>query len=272
MPAAAWERFEASLWSTTSLLVLADGESLVVDPAITLDEVARIDRRGLQLGTPVRHVLITHGDWDHVCGIGAFPDATVAMGEETAELLTSGAAEKSIERAADQYEVVLSGSPRVDLAFSRGSAIALGPFLVETFPLTGHTADGSGYRIREQGLLIVGDHLSPVEFPFASSPAAYRTMLAGLIEMLREDPPDAVIPGHGPPLEVKEALGIAEADLGYLRELHKAVLDAVDGGCSREEVRTGGLAVDPPRPCAPDLEEMRGFNVDRQIDEILATA
>src|SRR5262249_14670002 len=163
-------------------------------------------------------------------------------------------------------------SPRVDQAFSRGSAIALGPFLVETFPLTGHTEDGSGYRIREHGLLIVGDHLSAVEFPFASSPGAYRTTLAGLIEMLREDPPEAVIRGHGPPLRVKEALGIAEADLGYLRALHEAVLDAVSHSWSRERVRAGGLAVDLPRPCAPDLEEMRGFNVDRQIDEVLAAA
>ena len=268
----AWERFEAFLWRTTSLLVLADGESLVVDPAITADEVVGIDRRGLELGAPIRHVLITHGDWDHVCGIGAFPDATVAMGEETAELVTSGAAEKSIKRAADRYEVVVSGSPRFDQAFSRGSAIALGPFLVETFPLTGHTADGSGYRVREHGLLIVGDHLSAVEFPFASSPGAYRTTLARLVEVLREDPPDAVIPGHGPPLGVKEALGIAEADLAYLRALHEAVLDAVRHGWSRERVRAAGLAVDLPRPCASDLEEMRGFNVERQIDEVLAAA
>lgn len=268
----AWERFEASLWSTTSLLVLAAGESLVVDPAITAEEVAGIDRRALELGVPVRHVLITHGDWDHVCGIGAFPDAVVAMGEETAERVTSGAAESSVKRAADQYEIVVPGSPRVDQAFSRGSAIALGPFLVETFPLTGHTADGCGYRIRERGLLIVGDHLSPVEFPFASSPGAYRRTLAGLIEMLREEQPGTVIPGHGAPLGVGEALEIAEADLGYLRALYEAVLDAVGRGCSREEVRTGGLAVDLPRPCAPDLEEMRGFNVDRQIDEVLAAA
>lgn len=265
-----WERFEAFLWRTTSLLVLAEGESLLVDPAITADEVAGIDGRSRELGAPVRHVLITHGDWDHVCGIAAFPDAVVSMGDETAERVTSGAAEKSVERAADHYEIVVSGSPRVDQEFSRGSAITLGPFLVETFPLTGHTADGSGFRIRENGLLIVGDHLSPVEFPFASSPDAYRTTLAGLIEMLREDPPDAVIPGHGPPLGVEEALGIAEADLGYLRSLHETVLDAVDRGCSREEVLAEGLVVDLPRPCAPDLEEMRGFNVERQIDEVLA--
>ena len=115
-------------------------------------------------------------------------------------------------------------------------------------------------------MLIVGDHLSPVEFPFAKSPAAYRFTLAGLIETLRRDPPQAVIPGHGPPLEPDEALRIAEADLAYLRSLHAVVVEAA----TREEAHAAGSAVELPRECAPDLAEMRSFNVDRQIDEVFA--
>ncbi|HEU5477166.1 MAG TPA: MBL fold metallo-hydrolase, partial [Gaiellaceae bacterium] len=217
-----WERFEAVLWSTTSLLVVAEGESLVVDPAISSDEVAGIGRRALELDAPVRHLLITHGDWDHVCGIAHFPDAAAVMGEETAERVRSRGAD-SIKRAAKTYRLEVSGPPRVDRSFTRGEAVELGPFVVETFPLTGHTEDGTGYRIRDLGMLIVGDHLSPVEFPFAESPAAYRFTLAGLIETLRQDPPEIVVPGHGSPLGPEEALRIAEADLAYLRALHAAV-------------------------------------------------
>lgn len=261
-----WERFEASLWSTSSLLVVSDGESLVVDPAISADEVTAIDLRALERGAPVRHVLITHGDWDHVCGIGAFPDAVAVMGEETAERVVNRRAE--VLQRAESYGLEVAGSPRVDRTFERGSAIALGPFLVETFPLTGHTNDGTGYRIREHGLLVVGDHLSSAEFPFAMFPAAYRSTLAGLIETLREDPPETVIPGHGPPLTSNEALQIAEADLAYLRSLHAAVV----GAQTRDEAHTAASAVELPRDCAPDLAEMRGFNVDRQIDEIFGPA
>src|SRR5262249_50789474 len=173
-------------------LVFAQGESLAVDPAISADEVAGIGRRGLELGAPVRHVLITHGDWDHVCGIGAFPDAEVATGEETAEKVASGKAEQSGRRAAEHYGFVPAGSPRVDRTVRRGAAVALGPFVIETFPLVGHTADGTGFRLRDRGLLIVGDYLSAVEFPFGTSPSAYRMTLAGLIEMLRQDPPETV--------------------------------------------------------------------------------
>jgi hydroxyacylglutathione hydrolase len=264
-----WERFEGFLWKTTSLLVFAQGESLAVDPAISADEVAGIGRRGLELGAPVRQVLITHGDWDHVCGIGGFPDAEVAMGEETAEKVASGRADQSVRRAAEHYGFVPAGSPRVDHTFRRGLAVALGPFVVETFPLVGHTADGSGFRLRDRGLLIVGDYLSAEEFPFATSPSAYRMTLAGLIEMLREDPPETVIAGHGPPLQALDALSIAEADLFYLRSLHEAVVDALSRGGTRDKARAAGLAVDLPRECPPDLEEMRGFNVDRQIEEVI---
>ncbi|HKO29058.1 MAG TPA: hypothetical protein VJU80_16490, partial [Solirubrobacteraceae bacterium] len=118
-------------------------------------------------------------------------------------------------------------------------------------------------------LLIVGDYLSAVEFPFATSPAAYRITLAGLIEMLREDPPEAVIPGHGPPLEARDALSVAEADLSYLRSLHMAVVGAMAHG-TRDEARAAGLAVDLPREYPPEFEEMRGFNVDREIEEVFA--
>jgi hydroxyacylglutathione hydrolase len=263
VPRPDWERFEASLWSTTSLLVVADGESLVVDPAISAAEVARIAQRALELDAPIRHVLITHGDWDHVCGIAGFGDAVAIMGEETAERVL-GRNPDVLRQAAEHYGLEIAGPPRADQKFPRGSAVALGTFVVETFPLTGHTEDGTGYRIREHGLLIVGDHLSPVEFPFAKSPAAYRFTLAGLIDALREDPPKTVIPGHGPPLAPEEALRIAEADLAYLRSLHAAVV----GAATREEAHAAASAVDLPRECAPDLAEMRGFNVERQIDEV----
>src|SRR5215831_20605380 len=126
MPAQGWERFEGFLWRTTSLLVLAQGESLVVDPSISEDEVAGIGRRALELGAPIRHVLITHGDWDHVCGVGGFPDALVVMANEAAAKVASGAAEQSVQRAAEHYGFVSSGSPRVDRTFSRGSTLALG--------------------------------------------------------------------------------------------------------------------------------------------------
>ena len=96
--------------------------------------------------------------------------------------------------------------------------------------------------------------------------------LAGLLELLREDPPETVFPGHGPPLTAEQAIGIAENDLRYLRSLHTAVVDVIADGGTRDDAQAAGLAVALPRSSAPDLEPMRGFNVERELDEILPSA
>lgn len=257
------ERFESALWNTTSLLLAEGGEAVLVDPCISRDEVRRIAERARELGTRVSHVLATHADWDHVCGIATFPDAVAAMGEETGRDVRSGAPAAAIRRAAAEYALTIDGEPRVDRELAASVAHQVGPFLVETLPLRGHTPDGLAYRIRALDLLAVGDHLSPVEFPFASRTADYRATLAALIDLLRRDPPGHVFPGHGGPLTAAEALTIAEEDLAYLHELRAAVADAPAGSA-----RAAGLAVEPPRAAPDDLAPELAANVDAQLAEL----
>ena len=70
------ERFESALWQTSSLLLSEGTEAVLVDPAVSANEVERMAARARELGVEVTHVLATHSDWDHVCGIAAFPAAT----------------------------------------------------------------------------------------------------------------------------------------------------------------------------------------------------
>jgi glyoxylase-like metal-dependent hydrolase (beta-lactamase superfamily II) len=260
-----FERFESALWQTSSLLLVAGREAVVVDPCISADEVARIAARASELGAGVSHVLVTHADWDHVCGIAAFPDAVATMGARTAEIIAGGTLPELIAERAATYGLTIEGEPRVDRVLDPGVS-RVGPFAVETIPLAGHTPDGTGYRIRELDLLAVGDHLSAVEFPFASSTSDYRATLAGLIELLRDDPPTAVVPGHGPSLTAAEGLGIAEADLAYLRALRDAVAAAGD---DRARARAAALAVPLPRPAPDELAGMHAGNVEMQLEELV---
>lgn len=253
------ERFESALWNTASLLLVDGSEAIVIDPCITADEVARITARAAELDARVSHVLVTHGDWDHVCGIAAFPAAVAAMGAGTGERIRTRDASRAMARATAEDGLVFAGEPRVDLLLHPGRPYQLGPFAVETMPLPGHTADGIGYRLREPDVLAVGDHLSVVEFPFASDTTAYRATLAALILLLRDDPPVMVVPGHGPALTAAEALGVAEEDLGYLEALHDAV---ARGG------RDAGLAVPPPRAAPDDLATELDANVEAQLREL----
>ena len=260
------ERFESALWETSSLLLVEGAEAVVVDPAVSAKEVGRIAARARELGVRVTHVLITHADWDHVCGIAAFPTAVSTMSEATAARLVARAAAATVAERAAAHGVEIVGEPRVDRTFTAGDALQVGPFLVETFALPGHTPDGTAFRWRDLDLLAVGDHLSTIEFPFVTSTAAYRGTLAALIDLLRRDPPRRVVPGHGPELSAADALAIAEADLRYLCELH----DAVAAGPTREEARAAGLAVELPRPAADDLAEARAANVEVALAERFA--
>jgi hydroxyacylglutathione hydrolase len=262
------ERFESALWQTSSLLLVADGEAVAIDPGISRQEVERLTARADELGARVTHVLATHADWDHVCGIGAFPEAVAAMGPLTADAVASGGPAELIARRASEHGLEVVGEPRVDRRLAAGLAHRVGPFTVETTALAGHTPDGLGYRVRSLDVLVVGDHLSQVEFPFVSDTAAYRFTLAGLIDFLRHDPPGLVVPGHGPPLSAIQALEIAEADLSYLRALRDAVGGALATGGDRERAREAGLEVEPPRPA--ETAGAHAANVDTQLVELLA--
>lgn len=261
-------RFESVLWRTTSLLLVADGAAVAVDPGISTAEVAALADRAHELDAPVGDVLATHADWDHVCGIAAFPNARATMGERTAALVAGGGPAALMEERALQYGLELAGPPRVDRTLEGGIAARVGPFIVETLTLPGHTPDGTGYRVRALDLLVVGDYLSPVEFPFASSTADYRFTLAGLVDLLEHDPPTQVAPGHGPLLTAAEALEVARSDLAYLRELHAAVAGAVRRG---EDARAAGLAVELPRVAPEELAGARAGNVEAQLEELLGT-
>lgn len=255
------ERFESALWETSSLLLATESEAVLVDPAVSVAEVERIAGRVRELGVEVTHVLATHADWDHVCGIAAFPTALATMSEATATRLLARETTTAERAAASGVEI--AGEPRVDLTFRADGALQAGPVLFETVALPGHTPDGTAFRCRELDLLVVGDHLSAIEFPFVTSTAAYRGTLAALIDLLRRDPPGRVVPGHGPELTAAEALAIAEADLRYLWELH----DAVAGGATREDAREAGLAVKLPRPAADDLAGAQAANVEAALAE-----
>jgi glyoxylase-like metal-dependent hydrolase (beta-lactamase superfamily II) len=262
------ERFESALWRTTSLLLVSGADAIAVDPGISSEELQRIAARAEELGARVTHVLATHADWDHLCGIGAFPDAIAAMRGETAQLVLDVGAADRIARQAARYGLSVTGPPRADRTLAPGAAYDLGPFVVETLSLRGHTADGTAYRIRALDALAVGDHLSPVEFPFASSTADYRLTLAGLADLLRRDAPARVFPGHGPELTAAGALAIAEEDLAYLHALRDAVASAFRNG-DRTAAREAGLAVPLPREAPSDLGAAHAANVEAQLAELV---
>ena len=195
-------RLESALWETSSLLLVAGDQAVAVDPGVTQDEIEAVRARATSEGASVVAVVATHGDFDHIAGIASFPDAEAVMGPRAAARIASGAAVREMAEEGAPLGLSWPGSPRCDRVLRVGRRERVGPFELETMELEGHTDDGIGLRLRDPDVLIVGDYLSPIEYPFVyHSTAAYRATLAGLADLLREDPPAHVVPGHGARLE-----------------------------------------------------------------------
>ena len=266
-------RYESALWETTALALHARGEAVLVDPCISAPEIAAIAADVAERGLELRGLLITHADWDHVCGISAFPDVPAIMSRGAAARIASGQAAESVVREGAAEGLSWEGAPRADLVFDPGEALQVGPFTVETMALPGHTECGAGYRVRELDLLSVGDYLSVIEFPFVYvSTAAYRATLAALLDSLERDPAEHVVPGHGRALGRREALQIAAQDLDYLHALKAAVRSALAAGAGRDEAIAAGAAVEVPRGAGDDDGRLRQDNAEQQLTELAPAA
>ena len=212
----------SGIWQTNSTILSSRGSCLVVDPAYFPRELDAIAGRVGELGRAAG-VIFTHGHWDHVMGHAALPGAPVYVSGVLADAIAQGdpRAAKYLEdaRAFDSRWYVPRPHGYRWPAELRGvvesSRIELAGLALRTLQLPGHSPDGLGLVV--EGVLLVGDYLSPCEIPFVDDAPAYRATLARLLELLPAVV--EVIPGHGPRLTASEAIAIARADLDYLDRL-----------------------------------------------------
>jgi hydroxyacylglutathione hydrolase len=270
-----WQ-FQAPLWQTNSLLALADGEALLCDPALAPDEIAAIRSEVDRRAEGAVHVLVTHGDFDHICGIPYFPGAEVVAGEETARRIESGSVVDELQAAGAEwgFEWPTDGL-RVDRVVAAGTEFACGAFRVVAIDAPSHGREGLAFVLPEQGILLPGDHLSAITYPLlAASPARAAEACERLIEAIDRFGLRWVVPGHGPALSADEARAIAEADLSYLTALAEAAREAVAAALSPGDALLHAFAVEPPRANTDDFEiyALRAGNARLMLAEVESQA
>src|SRR6202042_86275 len=81
--------FVSSYWQTTCTAIRAGDEGFLIDSVIYPEELEALPGVLEQAGFPVSGLLATHGDWDHLLGREAFPDAALAAAESTVARLGS---------------------------------------------------------------------------------------------------------------------------------------------------------------------------------------
>jgi glyoxylase-like metal-dependent hydrolase (beta-lactamase superfamily II) len=214
----------SAFWQTTCTVLHDGAETFVVDSVIYPDELDALPGILAQAGWSLSGLLVTHGDWDHVLGRLAFPDASVGVAETTAARLRAepGAAQREL-REFDEGGYVERARP-----LSLGSVQALpvpgklelGGTELELIPADGHTQDGMAVWASFARVLCPGDYLSPVEIPWISEHGDREAYLATLRRLAPYvERADWVVPGHGAPIDAQRALAIMREDVAYLEAL-----------------------------------------------------
>jgi glyoxylase-like metal-dependent hydrolase (beta-lactamase superfamily II) len=250
--------FVSDMWQTTCTALRGDDEGFVIDSPLYPEELRALPEVLEQAKFPVSGLLATHGDWDHLLGRLAFPDAALGGAESTIARVNAepGDAQRRLgtfdeehyvpERAPlglgalqalpvpGRLEVGTRGGPAAEAReqsaapeqVAAGGADAADPAAreLEMLPADGHTGDGTAYWLPWVRVLVCGDYLSPVEIPMISAGsggtlAAYRATLARLSGHV--DGAEWVVPGHGAPLAGQRAAEILREDDEYLAELQR---------------------------------------------------
>lgn len=244
---------QTPLWQTNAVLARSGSDTLLCDPCFTPDEIERLVALARESGGPIQ-LLVTHGDFDHVCGIGYVPEALVVAGAATAERISSGTAADQLAAAGIDWGVTWPAKLRVDRIVEPGR-FECGTFLVEAIEATGHTADGLAYVLVDYGVLLPGDYLSDMTYPFigGSLEDAIATVRR-LLDALERHDLRWVVPGHGRALTPEEAAAVGTSDLVYLDALARAAAQAAADGRSPGQALLHVFEVEPPRETTPDFE------------------
>lgn len=211
-------------YATAAVLVRSGGEAFLIDSPVYPDELEALAAVAAQAEFPVVGLLTTHGDWDHLLGPYAFPEAPLGAAETTAARLISspGEAQRELRDFDDEMYVTrprplsLPGAQQLPVP----GRVDVGERELELHPAEGHTVDGMAVWAPWAGVLVAGDYLSPVEIPMlheSGSASAYLATLARLEPLVEEAA--YVVPGHGGPIEGERAAAILREDRAYLEAL-----------------------------------------------------
>jgi glyoxylase-like metal-dependent hydrolase (beta-lactamase superfamily II) len=200
-------------------------ETFVIDSPVLPEELDALPALLEQARFPAPSgLLATHGDWDHLLGRLAFPEAALGVAESTAERLRESPGEAQRQLRTFDEELLIERSRPLALGSVQPLPVPggceVGDRELELHPTGGHTPDGMAVLVPWARILVTGDYLSSIELPGVGQDADVESYL-GTLDCLRPllARSEQVVPGHGPVLDRARALSVLEEDVAYLQAL-----------------------------------------------------
>ena len=209
--------------TTTTVVVGSSGGCLVIDPAVTVAELAGLARELAALGLRPAVGWSTHPHWDHVLWsreLGHAPryatPAAVAVAEEQRALMA-----REAQRSAPGHDFSLLGWLTPLPGTSTATVIPWDGPQARVIAHDGHAPGHGAVFLPGAGVLVAGDMCSDVEIPLLDLAARdplrdYRT---GLERLAAVSGVRHVVPGHGHVGDAGEFRRRLAADAAYLDAL-----------------------------------------------------
>ena len=218
---------QSALYQTNSTVVVTDDLVLVVDPTWLPMEVASIRHfvQSIKGERPV-YLLFTHSDYDHIIGYRAFMgEAKTIASQAFVDNPDKAAQEKAMYDFYDTYyisPIYKTAYPEIDIVIKeQGTVLTIGKTKLTFYLTPGHTEDSLMLVVDNLGLLVAGDYLSNVEFPFIYHDSrAYETTLTEVEKIIEKHDIQLLVPGHGCFTEYKTIMTERiQESRGYIRDL-----------------------------------------------------
>lgn len=230
--------FESALIRTTTTLIIGKDYLLLVDPNWLPVELDFIEETIVGLGDKKeKFLLFTHSDYDHIIGYGKFKDYTTIASANFVHSPSKQKVVKEMETFDDEYYIKRTYNleyPRIDRSVAgEGEQLRLGSETYVFYQARGHNHDGLIAVNSDKKILIVGDYLCKVEFPYIYySVQLYLETLSKLEKLIREEEISLLIAGHGDVTrDRREMLSRVEESRHYINQL----IDAVSSGKTFDE-------------------------------------
>ena len=194
--------FQSVLYQTTSAVVKTERAIILTDPNWLPNEINEI-KTYIQsiIGERKLFIIYTHSDYDHIIAAGAFPNATTIASEAFVNRSDKEKVLEEIHQFDAQYYIQRDYPiiyPTIDIVIKEdGQTVNLEDASCTFYLAPGHTQDGLFTVVEPYGILLAGDYLSDVEFPFIEDLNSYKNTLQKAAAMMSDKKIQTLVPGHG---------------------------------------------------------------------------
>lgn len=242
--------YQSALYMTNSIVLETPELVLIVDPNWLPQEVEKLRHHAdWVLGDRQLYMLFTHSDYDHIIGYGAFPSARVIASRQLQDQPDHDKQSilEDIRQFDDDYYIVRPYPieyPQVDIVIEEdGHVLEVGSTRLTFYHAPGHTSDGLITVVDPGGIVIAGDYVSDIEFPYIyHSSTEYMKTLAKIDMIIQVHNPQLLIPGHGDVTEDQVEMQHRRlASEHYISRMRQAVED-------NNQTAMDGLIIECPFP------------------------